>query len=175
MKEVNMKLDDLKQGFSSFLDSMAEGWHHLRQSASSALTGFRPGQQTNLPQRSDVDDAFYLPSIGWSMLGGDVFEDDKRVVVRVEVPGMDKNDLDVEVQGNALVVRGEKRFEREASEGRYRILQCAYGNFRRVVPLPVAVVADQAKASYRNGVLRVELPKVQAEKPQATTITVSDA
>lgn len=170
-----MKLDDLKQGFSSLLDSMAEGWQHLRQTASSALTGFRPSQQTNLPQRSDVDDAFYLPSIGWSMLGGDVFEDDKRVVVRVEVPGMDKEALDVEVQGNALVLRGEKRFEREDSEGRYRILQCAYGNFRRVVPLPAAVVADQAKASYRNGVLRVELPKVQAEKPQATTITVSDA
>ncbi|RJG02014.1 Hsp20/alpha crystallin family protein [Noviherbaspirillum sedimenti] len=170
-----MKLDEIKQGLSSWLDSVAEGWQHLRQSASSALTGFRPGQHTNLPTRSDVDDAFYLPSIGWSMLGGDVFEDDQRVIVRVEVPGMDKNELDVQVQGDALVVRGEKRFEREDTEGRYRILQCAYGDFRRVVPLPTAVLSDQAKAIYKNGVLRVELPKVQVDKPRKVRVEVTDA
>ncbi len=167
-----MKLDEIKQGFSSFLDSVAEGWQHLRQSASSALTGFKPGEHTNLPLRNDIDDAFYMPSIGWSMLGGDLFEDDRRVVVRLEIPGMDKNELDVKVQDDTLVVRGEKRFERENTEGRYRTLQCAYGNFRRVVPLPAAVHADQAKASYRDGVLRVELPKVQADKPRQSTVRV---
>lgn len=167
-----MKLDEIKQGFSSFLDSIAEGWQHLRQSASTALTGFRPGERTDMPARSDVDDVFYMPSAGWSMLGGDVFEDDKRLIVRVEVPGMDKDELDVEVQGDALVVRGEKRFEREDTKGRYRLLQCAYGNFRRVLPLPVAVLSDQAKATYKNGVLRVELPKVQVEHPRKATVKV---
>ncbi|HVL75591.1 MAG TPA: Hsp20/alpha crystallin family protein [Noviherbaspirillum sp.] len=167
-----MKFEDLKQGFSSFWDSMSEGWQHLRQTASNALTGFRPSEQTNLPARSQVDDTFYMPSIGWSMLGGDVFEDEDRVVVRLEVPGMDKNDLDVEVEGGMLVVRGEKRFQREESEGRYRVLQCAYGSFRRAVPLPVDVLSDQAKASYRDGVLRVELPKVRPEAPKRQTVRV---
>ena len=106
------------------------------------------------------------------MLGGDVFEDDKRVVVRVEVPGMDKKDLDIEVQGDVLVVRGEKRFERESSEGRYRVLQCAYGSFRRVVPLPTPVLADKATAKYKDGVLRVELPKVNTGKPRKLTVKV---
>ena len=167
-----MKLDEIKQGFSSFLDSVAEGWQHLRQSASSALTRFKPGEQTNLPSRNDIDDAFYMPTIGWSMLGGDIFEDDRRVVVRLEIPGMDKNELDVKVQGDSLVVVGEKRFVREVSEGRYRSLQCAYGNFRRVVHLPAAVLSDQASAAYHNGVLRVELPKVQADTPRQSTIKV---
>lgn len=167
-----MKLDELKQGISSFWDSVSEGWQHLRQSASSALTGFKPGSSTNLPMKTQVDDAFFIPSGTWSMLGGDLFEDERRVVVRLEVPGMDKNDLDIEVQDGALIVHGEKRFEQEDTEGRYRVLQCAYGSFRRVVPLPVAVLADQAQATYRNGVLRIELPKAEFEKPRRTTIRV---
>jgi HSP20 family protein len=59
------------------------------------------------------------------MLGGDVFEDDKGLVVRLEVPGMEKSDFDIEVTDQKLVVRGEKRFERETTDGRYRFLQCA--------------------------------------------------
>lgn len=167
-----MALEGVRHGLSSFWDSVAEGWQHLRQSASTALTGFRPSAQTNLPVRNEVDDLFYLPSGGWSMIGGDVFEDDKRIVVRIEVPGMDKNDMDVEVQGDTLVVRGEKRFEREDTEGRYRVLQCAYGSFRREVPLPVEVLADKAKASYQNGVLRVELPKAETVQQRVRTVKV---
>lgn len=167
-----MKLDEIKQGFSSLWDSVAEGWQRLRQSAASALTGFKPGSDTQLPQQTEVDDAFYVPSRSWSMLGGDVFEDDTRVVVRVEVPGMDKQDLDLEIQGDVLIVRGEKKFERESTRGRYRVLQCAYGSFRRVVQLPTQVMADQAKASYRNGVLRVEAPKVDFGSPRRHTVAV---
>src|SRR3954468_928266 len=115
-----MKLDDIRQGLSTFWDSVAEGWQHLRQSASSALTSFKPGEKTNLPARGEIDDAFYIPSFGWSMLGGDLFEDERRIVVRVEVPGLEKSDLDIEVQGEILVLRGEKRFEREDTQGRYR-------------------------------------------------------
>lgn len=167
-----MNLNELKQGFSSFLDSLAEGWQHLQRTASSALTRFKPQSTTNMPARSDIDDMFYFPSVGWSMLGGDVFEDDNQLVVRLEVPGMDKQDLSIEVQGGSLIVSGEKKFERESTEGRYRTLQCAYGSFRRVVPLPVDVKADQAQASYRNGVLRVALPKKDAVQPRAYTVRV---
>lgn len=167
-----MKLDELKEGVSSFLDSMAEGWHRLRESATSALTRFKPGERTNLPASAEVDDAFFMPTLGWSMLGGDVFEDDKRIVVRLEVPGMDKQGLDIEVRDNSLVVQGEKRFEREDTQGRYRVLQCAYGAFRRVVPLPATVLTDQAKASYKDGVLRIELPKAEKTPPRKLSIPV---
>lgn len=167
-----MKLDELKQGVNSLWDSMAEGWHRIRQSAAGALTRFKPGNETNLPERGEVDDEFYLPSHGWSMLGGDVFEDEHRVVVRLEVPGMEKNEFNIEVRDDSLTVRGEKRFERESTEGRYRVLQCAYGSFSRVVPLRVPVLADKARASYRNGVLKIELPKAAPGSPKSINISV---
>jgi HSP20 family protein len=167
-----MKLQEVKQGFTSFLDSVAEGWHRLQESAASAMTRFNPGRDADLPAKAQVDDRFYLPTQGWSMLGGDVFEDADRVIVRLEVPGMEKSDLAIEVQGDVLLVQGEKRFERESSEGRYRVLQCAYGSFRRVVSLPAQVLADKAKATYRNGVLRIELPKARVDKPRKLTVKV---
>ncbi|HEY8607710.1 MAG TPA: Hsp20/alpha crystallin family protein [Noviherbaspirillum sp.] len=167
-----MNLNELKQSFSTLWDSMSEGWQHLRQSASSALTGFRPGQETGLPEKGLVDDMFFIPSGTWSMLGSNLFEDERRVVVQVEVPGVDKEALDVEVQENLLVIRGEKRFRREASEGRYRVLQCAYGRFERVVALPAAVLGDQAKATYADGVLRVELPKLDPGTPRRQSVKV---
>lgn len=168
-----MAFEGIKHGFSSFLDSVTEGWQHLRRSASNALTRFTPSTQTNMPTSEDIDDVFFAPSWGWSMLGSDVFEDDKRVVVRLEVPGIDRNDLDVQVRGDTLIVQGEKRFEREESQGRYSVLQCAYGSFQRTVPLPVPVMADKAKATYKNGVLHLELPKAEPDKPRRRTIKVS--
>jgi len=69
-------------------------------------------------------------------------------------------------------VRGEKRFERELTEGRWRVLQCAYGSFHRTVPLPAAVRGDAARASYRNGVLKVELPKLVPAQPRTVAVKV---
>ena len=166
-------LNDVKQGFASLWDSVSEGWQRVRQSAAGALIRFLPGEQSTLPGKSEVDDDFYFPSQGWALLGGDVFEDERRVVVRVEIPGMRKDEIAIEVVDDALVVSGEKRFERESAEGRYRVLQCAYGTFRRVVPLATRVLADQASASYADGVLKVVLPKASPSKPTGHTIRVS--
>jgi len=168
-----MKIDDIRQGFGSLRDSLAGGWERLRQGAAGALTRFRPGEQSKLPASSEVDDPPYLPdATTWAMLGGDVFEDERRVVVRLEVPGMEREDFDLQVIDDVLVVRGVKKFERESSEGRWRVLQCAYGSFHRSVPLPAAVRAEDAKASYRNGVLRVELPKREPALALARRIAI---
>lgn len=167
-----MKLESIKEGVSSFLDSVADGWHHLRESATNAMTRFRPGEASGLPDRETVDDPFYVSAYGWSMLSGEVFEDDQRLIVRVEVPGMDKKDMSIEVLDDKLVLSGEKRFSEESSDGRWRIIQCAYGSFHRTVPLPVPVLADQARATYKNGILRVELPKADPGSPKAKTIEI---
>jgi len=168
-----MKIEDIKEGFDHLRDSVAEGWQRLRHSASSALTRFTSGEVSSLPARSEVDDEYYWPGNSWSMLEGDVFEDDTRFVVRIELPGMEKDDLTIDVQDDTLYIRGEKRFERETTEGRWRVLQCAYGNFRRTVPLPGPVLADKAEANYRNGVLKIELPKAAPSRPGARTIKVT--
>lgn len=168
-----MKLESIKENVNQFWDSLAEGWQHLSRSASNALTRFKSGDSAGLPARSEVDDDFYFPSQGWAMLGGEVFEDERRVVVRVELPGMDKQDIDVKVLGDSLVIDGEKRFEKESSEGRWRMMERAYGSFHRVVPLTAEVIADEAQASYKNGILRVELPKRAPSKPKGKTIKVA--
>jgi HSP20 family protein len=168
-----MVLDDVKQGFQSLWDSMSEGWQRVRQSAAGALIRFMPGEHSRLPGKSEVDDDFYFPSQSWALLGADVMEDDTRVIVRVEVPGMRKDEIKVEIRDDALVVSGEKRFERESTEGRYRMLQCAYGSFSRVVPIATRVAADRANASYTDGVLKVVLPKLDPGKPKGHTINVS--
>lgn len=168
-----MKLESLKENFGSLWDNLAEGWRHLRSSAAGALTVFKPGEKTNLPNSADVDDDFFLPSQGWAMLNGEVFEDENRLVVRLEVPGMSKEDIDIEVRDDALIMSGEKRFENESSQGRWRVMQCAYGSFRRVVPLPTPVKVDETHAFYKNGVLRVDLPKATPGKPRQVTIKVN--
>lgn len=168
-----MKLNDLRQGVGALWDSIAEGWERLRQTTAGALTRYKPDDRASLPLPEEVDDASYLPGASWAMLGGDVFEDDKRIVVRLEAPGMSKGDFDIEVNDDTLVVRGEKRFERESTEGRWRVLQCAYGSFLRTVPLPAAVQTDKSSASYRQGVLKVELSKARPGKPRVTRVPVS--
>mgnify|MGYP000362540563 FL=1 len=85
---------------------------------------------------------------------------------------MTKENFNIDVLNDALIVSGKKRFGRESQEGRWRTMQCAYGSFRRVVPLPAAVKVESAVASYKNGVLRVEIPKAQPGKPKVISIKV---
>ncbi|GIX30875.1 MAG: hypothetical protein KatS3mg124_1347 [Porticoccaceae bacterium] len=85
---------------------------------------------------------------------------------------MDPEDFDVEVVDDWLVIRGEKRFEREETRGNWRVAECAYGSFERAIPLPAAVDPERARAQYRKGVLRVELPKRQSERRRLVPVRV---
>jgi HSP20 family protein len=100
-----------------------------------------------------------LPGGGWGVLAAEVSDDGDKVVVRLEAPGMAKDDFDLQVMDGYLIVRGEKRLEREETKGRYHVTECAYGHFERAIPLPDEVDTAKASASYKRGVLRVELPK----------------
>jgi HSP20 family protein len=167
-----MKLESVKESVGSLWNTLSDGWQQLRQTATTALTHFKPGSESSVPARSEVDDIAYWPTRGWAMLGGDVFEDANRLVVKLEVPGMEKQDFDIEIVGDTLIVTGEKKFERESSEGRWQVVQCAYGSFRREIPLTTKVLLDGAKATYTNGVLRIELPKVEPSPPRSRAIPV---
>lgn len=161
-------IDALKRTFADAWESVESGWQRVRAQAADALTRFRGGaRQTQLARAAGEP-----PPPGWGLLASDVIEDDRRVVVRVEVPGMNRGDLDLQVFGDALVVSGEKRYESDDIRGQWRVRQCAYGAFRRVIPLPVAVRADEAKATCRDGVLRVELPKREPGAPRAFRLQV---
>jgi len=88
----------------------------------------------------------------------EVFERDNNLVVRAELPGLSKDDIKVEMTDEGLVIHGERKREKEEKhEGWYRS-ERSYGEFRRLIPMPEGVNADQAKASFENGVLEVTAP-----------------
>jgi HSP20 family protein len=168
--------EQLKQGADQAWESLAEGWRELSARASGALTRFRPVQSsepaTSARSKAAPDDGL-LPPGGWAFMASDVVDDDDTVVVRIEAPGMRREDFNIELHGDTLAVWGEKRSDRETAAGRFSVLQCAYGHFRREVRLPLAVKADRTTATYRDGVLRIELPK--ADGARARRIAVKAA
>lgn len=91
----------------------------------------------------------------------DIYQTDKEVVATVEIPGVNPRDVDVTVTRNLLSIKGEMKQAQEVrEEGIYRA-ERRYGHFQRVVPLPVEVKADETKATFRNGVLEIRMPKAQ--------------
>ena len=159
--------EQLKQGADQAWESLSEGWREFSARASGALTRFRP---MPTPDASSTRDEAWLPFGSWAFMAADVFDDDDKVIVRIESPGMRREDFNVELNGDMLSVWGEKQFDREASGGRYSVVQCAYGSFRRDVSLPVSVKPDKTKASYRDGVLRIELPKADGSRARRITV-----
>jgi len=159
-----------KEGIEQAWESLSEGWRELSERATGALTRFKhAGAPAGGEPRPNE-----LPLMSsWAFMAADVFDDDDKVVVRLEAPGMRRDDFDVELSDDVLTVRGEKRFEHETSKGNYRLVQCAYGNFRREVPLPVEVQGDKAQASYRDGVLRIELPKAEGVRTRRVSVKVA--
>ena len=153
---------NLGEGLSHTWESVSHGWNQLMNRASHALTHFS--------SKSDEQDLAVLKSPSWGLMSGEVFDDDDKVVVRLEVPGMNADDFDVSVVENVLMISGEKRFERENSDGNYRILERAYGHFSRSIPLGYEVEADSADATYKNGVLRLELKKKPEQRRRQITV-----
>lgn len=104
----------------------------------------------------------------------EVFQRADELVVRAELPGLDKNDVDVEVSDDALTIRGERKQEHEEErEGFYRS-ERIYGSFYRVIPLPEGAIADSAKASFKNGVLEVNVQVPPAEVRRGRKLEIGE-
>jgi HSP20 family protein len=102
----------------------------------------------------------------------DVAETKNDVVVKAEVPGMDPKDIDISLSNGVLTIKGKKKQEREEKEENYHLLERSYGSFTRSVQLPGEVQSDKISASYRNGVLKVTLPKSEEAKKKEIKIKV---
>jgi HSP20 family protein len=102
----------------------------------------------------------------------DVIEVNDRVVVKVEVPGVDEKDLRVTFEDGLLTISGERQFERK-DESNYHRIERAYGSFSRTFTLPRSVDATQIVANYRNGVLEIEIPKKEESRPKQIEINVN--
>ena len=136
------------------------GWNHLVQKASDALTRF-----TRSEGEEDADTRTLMRLCpDWGLLAAEIRETEKEVRVRLELPGMQAADIDVQVHGRLLLVSGEKQVQHESDEGHYHVTECAYGSFERRIPLPTEVDTGGTKADYSSGVLTLRLPKASRER-----------
>jgi HSP20 family protein len=165
-------IHQLREGLNDAWDNLVDGWQRLYRRAANAITRFSPAEQGEGRDKAAGGQGIAVRSAGWGVLAAEVYDDDDTVVVRLETPGMEKSDFDLQVLDNYLVVRGEKQFERELNKGHYHVTECAYGSFERAIPLPEEVEGGKARATYSQGVLRVELPKAESRRRRKIKVNV---
>jgi HSP20 family protein len=102
----------------------------------------------------------------------DIYEDAQKVVLKLEVPGIEEKDLDVRVEDHTLTVKGERKFEKEEKEENFHRIERRYGSFYRAFTLPTTVETENVKASYNAGVLKLELQKKPEAQPKQIKIHV---
>ena len=108
----------------------------------------------------------------WAPLA-DTYETKDDLFVTLELPGIREKDVNVSITGDMLTVKGDRRFERDVTDEGYYRLERVYGKFERSIPLPIPVQVDKVKATYRDGVLEIRLPKVEEVKPKEIKIDVA--
>ena len=124
-------------------------------------------EETNRGSRADDPSS----TSAWSP-AVDIHETDAEIVVQAELPGMDRKDIELNLENNVLTLRGNREFEKEAKDENYHRIERAYGIFSRSFSIPAVVDADKIQADYKNGVLTIALPKTQKAKPKQITIDI---
>jgi HSP20 family protein len=115
---------------------------------------------------SPLTTASFVPAV-------DVYEDEKKVVLKLEVPGIEEKDLDVRVENHTLTVKGERKFEQEEKEENFHRIERRFGSFYRTFTLPSTVDTENVDAKYEAGVLKLELKKKPEAQPKQIKVNVS--
>ena len=134
------------------------------------LVGLAYGRLANL--QDELDRLFGAPVQAWAPKL-DVHEDKNKFTVNLELPGFKREDINVHLEDGALVISGERKEETVGEETEIHRRERNYGKFSRTLTLPTAVVDDQVKAAYKDGILTVTLPKAEEAKPKQIDISVN--
>jgi len=118
--------------------------------------------------RAPTEEAAWIPAL-------EMYEKEDKFVVRVEVPGMKKEDIEISVLGDTLTIRGERKAETEVKDEDYYRCELCYGRFSRSITLPSAVQTAKVEATYRDGILEIVLPKAPEAKPKKIQVKVKEA
>jgi HSP20 family protein len=161
LKNLRMRFE---QGVVRAYESLTEGWRELLSRSSGALTHFDASTKSKEEAEAPQD----FPR--WSLLAAETWETAQSVIIRVEIPGMRKEDIDISIHGNLLRIRGEKRSGGEHQDRLYRLTERAYGRFERSIPVPHEIDGERAEVSYQDGVITVILPKTETIPPRQLTI-----
>lgn len=120
---------------------------------------------------------FFMPSLfndeadmgGWNPVV-DIYEDKDHIVIKAELPGMDKKNIKVDLKDNVLTLEGERSYENESKENHYYRKERVFGKFKRAFRLPDNLDPEKINADYKNGVLKIEIPKPEEEKPKQIAV-----
>ena len=100
----------------------------------------------------------------------DIYEDEKNIVIKAELPGVDKKDIHVDIKDRVLTLSGERSYDNEVKEDNYYRRERAYGKFQRAFSLPDTLDPDKIKADFKDGVLKIDIPKPEEKKPKQITV-----
>lgn len=100
----------------------------------------------------------------------DILERENELLIKIDLPEVIQSDIDIKVEDNVLTIQGERRFIKESADDRYLQIERPYGTFQRTFTLPRTIDQEKIKASYKDGVLRILLPKRSAPQPKQITI-----
>jgi len=117
-------------------------------------------------ESESVTTASFVPAV-------DVFENGEKVVLKLEIPGVKEEDVDIRIENQTLTVRGERKFESEEKEENFHRIERRYGSFFRSFTLPISVDTENVQASYNAGVLKLELKKKASAQPKQIKIGIS--
>ncbi len=124
----------------------------------------------NLPKRAIAKSDEKIFEVGDWMPVVDINETKNNFVVKVELPGVDKKDVSVNIENGVLTIRGEKKVETE--DKKCHRVECSYGSFIRSFTLPQSVKADEIEAEYKNGILNLTIPKSEEAKPKQIDVKI---
>lgn len=125
-----------------------------------------------LPSLWDLERKMARAPMGMRMPALDMFEQADAVVVKAEVPGMTKEEIEITLSGHTLMVKGEKKREEETKDKNYTHMERHYGAFARAIELPCEVKAEMVKATFRDGVLEIRMPKSEEAKKRTVKVKV---
>ena len=128
--------------------------------------GFAPGIGGEFGRLADLETSTWLPQV-------EVFERDGKLTIRADLPGLTKDEIDVDMTDDAIVIRGERQQEKEETQEGYYRSERSYGSFYRQIPLPSGVNREEANATFRDGVLEITMPASERQgQPQSRRIEI---
>jgi HSP20 family protein len=164
MDPIRKLRSEMERGISRAWESLSEGWRELLTRSSGALTQYVHAARRAGKKESNKS----FPT--WALLAGECWETAQSVIVRIELPGMRKEDIHISVDHGRLRIRGIKRSSAEEEPRFYHLMERAFGSFERSIPLPSNIDAGHAEVAYDEGVVTVILPKTKATPPTQLSI-----
>jgi HSP20 family protein len=147
------------------MSSMITRWDPFRELSTLQDRMNRLFQESMGPHEQGLATPGFTPPV-------DIYEDEHNINIRVEVPGIEQKDIDVQVENNTLTIRGERKFEKDQKEENFHRIERRYGSFMRSFTLPNTVDTEKVSANYENGVLEITLPKRAEAKPKQIKVNV---